>query len=45
MALGITRPAVARPQEPYLNYATQFDFTGSTAAATMVNPVIDIVIT
>ena len=44
-ALGIIRPGVAKQQSPYLNYATQFDFTSAVQVATMQNPCIDIVVT
>lgn len=43
--LGITRNASAHPQNPYLNYAFQYDFTSKTQAATLLMPAIDIVVT
>jgi hypothetical protein len=43
--LGITRPAVAKPQSAYLNYAFQFDFTANHNPAVLLIPEIDITVT
>lgn len=44
-ALGITRAGKAMAQLPYLNYATQYDFTSTAQPATLLTPSIDIVVT
>lgn len=43
--LDITRPGKPASEHPYLNYATQWDFTAHNQVATMLNPCIDINVT